>query len=210
MRLLLPFVRPATLLVLALLGAGPAGAEGAGWSEGRFADGARAVGLSVGHGLGLGLWGSDGEDAEQVEFVGLLPRYELGLGGAVADEHAYRGQLALVIEGELLVAYAPKGGFVGGVDLLLRYQLLSFGRLVPFVELGAGVAYLELDLDSQSDGLGFTPQGGFGVHWALGERTSLTASWRLHHLSNAGIGKDNVGINDSLVLVGFTYFLGSG
>jgi hypothetical protein len=176
----------------------------------RFEKGAREWGLSLGQGTGLALWGSAGEDAEDVRFTGLVPRFGLGLSDPVAVESWYGGNLELLVEGALLVAYEPKGGTLSGANVLVRYNFLSWRRLVPFVEIGAGLAYLDLDLDSQSDGLGFTPQGGLGFHWWLSPRVALTASWRLHHLSNAGIYNDNVGINGSLILVGFSYFPGSG
>jgi hypothetical protein len=66
---------------------------------------------------------------------------------------------------------------------------------------------LKADLKFQADGLNFTPQGGVGVHYFIFDRASLTAEWRFHHLSNAGIHERNVGINSSLVLFGVTYFL---
>jgi hypothetical protein len=170
-----------------------------------FTAGAEQWGLALGHGRGLGIWGSASKDAEDVRFVGLVPRWGVGLGDPVGGESWYRGNLELWIEGALFVAYGPQGGFLGGANALLRYNALSFGRLVPFVELGAGVAYLDLSLDSQSDGLGFTPQGGLGLHWRLSERSWLTAAWRLHHVSNAGIYSDNDGINDSLLLIGVSW-----
>jgi lipid A 3-O-deacylase len=192
------------LVVAALCAQAPASRAEEGGA--RFARGAEAWGVSLGHGRGLGLWASGGEDAEDVRFTGLVPRYGLGLSDPVATDAWYRGNLELLLEGALFVATAPKGGFVGGANAVLRYNFLGWRRVVPFVDLGAGVGWLELDLDSQSDGLSFSPQGGLGFHWWLSPRTSLTASWRLHHLSNAGVGDDNVGINDSLLLVGFSYF----
>ena len=176
--------------------------------EGRaaFGKGAREWSLSLAQGTGLGIWGSQGGDAEEVRFVGLVPRYGVGLSDPVAEENVLHGNLELLLEGGLLTAYGPKGGFLGGANVVLRYNFLSFERLVPFVELGAGVAYLELDLESQSDGIAFTPQGGVGLHWWLSPQTSLTASWRLHHVSNAGIGADNDGINESLLLIGVSWF----
>lgn len=172
----------------------------------RFEKGAREWSLSLGQGSGLGIWGSQGQDAEDVRFVGVVPRYGIGLSDPVAEDGWLHGNLELLLEGALLAAYGPKGGFLGGANVVFRYNFLSFGRVVPFVELGAGVAYLELDLDSQSDGLSFTPQGGLGLHWWLSPRASLTAGWRLHHVSNAGIGADNDGINDSLLLIGVSWF----
>jgi hypothetical protein len=171
----------------------------------RFSEGSRQFGLALAQGTGLGLWGSGGKDVEDVRFVGLVPRWGFGLSDPVGAGAWYHGQLELGVEGTLLVAYGPHGGWLGGANLVLRYNWLGWGRAVPFVELGAGAAYLDLGLDSQSDGLGFTPQGGLGLHWPLSERALLTAAWRLHHVSNAGIYGDNVGINESLLLISVTW-----
>jgi hypothetical protein len=172
----------------------------------RFGKGSQEWGLSLGRGTGLDIWGSRGADTADVEVVGLLPRFGVGLSDPVGRDSWVHGNLELVVEGSVLAAYGPKGGFVGGVGLAFRYNLLGWQRMVPFVEIGGGVGGIELDLDDQSDGLAFSAHGGLGVHWWLSERTAFTASWRLHHLSNAGIGGDNAGINDSMFLVGMSYF----
>jgi hypothetical protein len=188
-------------LVLGLV-PGASRAQGAG---GGVEAGASAWGLSVGHGLGTGLFGSSGRDVEDVDFVGLTPSYRRALSGPVAAETWLRGNVDLLVEAQLFVAYQPKGGFLGGVDAALRYNFRACGRLVPFVEIGIGVALLELDLDSQQDGLSFTPQGGVGLAWPLAPGRTLELGWRLYHLSNAGIHDDNDGINASLLTLGFTW-----
>jgi lipid A 3-O-deacylase len=190
--------------VAAVLAGAPVGAQEEAGAH--FTEGSREFGVAVAQGTGLGIWGSEGKDVEDVRLAGLVPRWGFGVGDAVGAESWYHGQLELLIEGALLVAYGPQGGWLGGANLVLRYNWLRWGRAVPFVELGAGAAYLDLGLDSQSDGLAFTPQGGLGFHWALSERSFLTAAWRLHHVSNAGIYAHNVGINESLLLVGVTWF----
>jgi hypothetical protein len=172
----------------------------------RFSRGSQEWSLSFAQGSGLGIWGSADRDTEEVELTGLVPRFGVGLTDPVGADTWYHGNLELLVEGALLVAYAPKGGFLGGAGLALRYNFLGWERFVPFVELGGGLAGLELDLEDQSDGLGFTAHGGLGLHGWLSERIAFTASWRLHHVSNAGIGADNTGINDSMFLVGLSYF----
>jgi hypothetical protein len=172
----------------------------------RFAKGSKEWGLSLGQGTGLGIWGSQGADTADVEWAGLVPRFGIGLTDPLATDSWYHGNLELFVEANLLVAYEPKGGFFGALGLGFRYNFLGWESLVPFVELAGGVAQLELDLDDQSDGLGFTAHGGLGLHWWLSERTSFTASWRLQHVSNAGVGRDNSGINASMFLVGLSYF----
>jgi hypothetical protein len=170
----------------------------------RFTEGSRDFGVAVAQGTGLGIWGSKGEDVEDVRFAGLVPRWGFGL-SEVGGDAWYHGQLELLIEGALLAAYGPHGGWLGGANLVFRYNWLGWGRAIPFIELGAGAAYLDLGLDSQSDGLGFTPQGGLGLHFPLSETSLLTAAWRLHHVSNAGIYSNNIGINESLLLIGVSW-----
>jgi len=201
------------LLPLALVLASPVHAQGAAppaapaqVEPARFARGAQEWSLSIAQGSGLGIWGSHERDTEDVELSGLVPRFGVGLSDPLGEDAWYHGNVELLVEGALLVAYAPKGGFVGGAGLALRYNWLGWDGLVPFVEIGAGVAGLELDLEDQSDGFAFTAHGGVGLHAWLSERLAVTASWRLHHLSNAGIGGENVGINDSMLLVGLSYF----
>jgi hypothetical protein len=199
----------AALAVLCVVLAGPAHGQPAAApapSEQRFAKGAESWGVSVAHGLGLGVFGSNGRDVEEVEYVGLVPRYGRGLTDPVGEGRWYHGNLELLLEGTLLVAYAPKGGFIGGANALLRYNFLGDSRFVPFLEVGAGVAGLELDLEDQADGLAFALQGGLGLHYWLSRQLALTAEWRLHHLSNADIHHDNTGINDSRLMVGLSWF----
>ncbi len=203
----------ALLLPLTFAPVGPARAEEApqaraGLEEGRprFAKGAEQWSLSLAQGTGLDIWGSKGADTADVELIGLLPRFGIGLSDPVGTDSWYHGNLELLVEANLLVAYGPKGGFLGGLGLAFRYNFLGFESVVPFVEIGGGVAQLELDLEDQSDGLGFTAHGGLGVHWWLSEHTAFTASWRLQHVSNAGVGRDNAGINASTFLVGLSYF----
>jgi hypothetical protein len=197
------------VLPLAVSVAGAARGEEARAAEAaraRFAKGSQEWGLSLGQGSGLDIWGARGADTADVELVGLVPRLGVGLCDPLGSDSWYHGNLELLVEANLLVAYGPKGGFLGGLGLAFRYNFLGWESLVPFIEIGGGVAQLELDLKDQSDGLGFSTHGGLGLHWWLSERTAFTASWRLQHVSNAGIGRDNSGINDSMFLVGMSYF----
>lgn len=159
----------------------------------------------TGHGLGLGFAGSQGRDAEDVEFAALLPRWGIGLTNPLGAGW-YRGSVELLVEGALLFAFQPKGGFAGGATLGFRWNFLASPRLVPFVEMAAGIVDLEFDLHSQADGISFTPQAGVGFHYWTSRRTALTGEWRLHHISNADLRDPNDGINDSLFLVGVSFF----
>lgn len=77
---------------------------------------------------------------------------------------------------------------------------------MPYVEGGAGIGYLDFNLRDQSDGFIFAPQIGVGVNYFVTERAAINASWRWHHLSNAGTNQPNNGINGSLIMLGMTYY----
>lgn len=174
--------------------------------EHRFARGTQEWGLALGNGFGFALGRSGDSDVEDVQFAALVPRFGLGLTDRLGADAWYHGNLELLVEGALLQAYEPKGGFAGGATLGLRWNFLAWRGIVPFVELAAGIVDLEFDLDHQSDGINFTPQAGLGFHYWLSERTAFTSQWRFHHISNADLRDPNDGINDSLFLLGISFF----
>jgi hypothetical protein len=174
--------------------------------EVRLARGAQEWALAVGHGLGFALGSSGDSDVEDVELVALLPRWGLVLSDPLGAGAWYGGNLELLVEGAFLYAYEPKGGFAGGATLGLRWNFLAGRRIVPFLEVAGGVVDLDFDLEHQADGINFTPQAGLGLHYWVLRRAALTGEWRFHHISNADLREDNDGINDSLFLVGISFF----
>jgi hypothetical protein len=112
-----------------------------------------------------------------------------------------------VLEGTFFHIFQPKDGFAAGLTPLFRYNFLSSGRLIPFLEGGAGIVGLNANLARQADGVNFTPQGGAGLHYFISDRIALTGEVRYFHLSNAGIHERNNGINSTLFLLGVTMFL---
>ena len=191
------------LVALACAAAGTAGADEAG--DGRFGRGKQHLGLQVGYGSGLSL--SSSRDGPDVEYLAVVPRWSVGLTDPLAEHSWLHGNLDLLVEGSFQVNFEPRSGHFAGGSLLLRYNFLSWERLVPYVEVGAGMGGLDFDLRDQADGFSFVVQGGLGLHWFVTERTSLDAGWRLHHISNAGIRHPNLGIDSSLALFGFTVHL---
>lgn len=172
-----------------------------------FGYGKQEIGLAVGHGLAIPIGGTDNDELRDVQFIYVAPRWGIGISDPMGGDAWYRGNFELVGEGALLFNYEPKEGFAGGLTAMFRYNFLPGGSFIPFVSLGAGIIFLDIDLENQADGFNFTPQGGFGFHYFVSERTAITGEWRFHHISNAGIHDDNDGINDSLFLVGFSTFL---
>jgi lipid A 3-O-deacylase len=172
-----------------------------------FRSGRQSVGIAGGYGFALPIGASDRGELADVRFLYLAPRWGIGLSDPLGGNGWYRGNFELVIEGSFLYSFEPNDGMAGGITPLIRYNFLAGDRLIPFVQIGGGILALDFDLRSQADGFNFTVQPGLGIHYFVSERTALTAEWRLHHISNAGIHERNPGINSSLVLFGVTFFL---
>lgn len=173
-----------------------------------FGRGRLNSGLSVGYGHGFERARDPQDD---VRMLAVMPRTGIGLTDPFGGEAWYRGSLDLSLEPQLLGNFRRGGGFAGGLALLLRYHLLSekIGgrRLVPFVSGGGGVIGVDFDGRNQDDGFNFILQAGVGAHWMLTPTLALTFDGRWHHISNAGLRSPNEGIDDLLLLTGFTLFL---
>jgi hypothetical protein len=169
-----------------------------------FGRGRMWLGLSSGYSYSLR---TGNTDVAHVEYVPVYPRVGVSVTDPLGGEAWYRGAIDLMFEGTFLVEVEPHGGFAGGASLGARYNFLAPAPLVPFVEIGLGIVNMELNLEELSDGVGFPFYAGVGSHVFLSDRLAITPQWRFHHLSNGGTGGANRGLNDSVVLVGVTFFL---
>ena len=122
-----------------------------------------------------------------------------------------------VLSGNLEVLVEPfygriKNGFSGdtaGASLVMRYNLLSFGRWVPFWDVGVGLLWTDLAprIAEDSSQVNFVLQTGPGVQYFATTRIALTLGVRYHHISNAGIGERNLGLDAVLPYAGLSLIL---
>lgn len=160
----------------------------------------------------------------------LPPRMGLGLGYGLAYDPGDARNFALVT-GFMLFDYediwphaAPEplrfkieaslGGTTEGssqglasVSGVALYYLDGLGGSLfrPYGEAGVGVMYSEHKVAGQGSRLNFNPQIGIGVEFPGHNQSRIWASLRLHHLSNAGLHKDNRGVNSLVLMMGY-YF----
>lgn len=172
-----------------------------------FGFGKQSLGISGGYGLALPVGGTDSPELEDIQFVYVTPRWGVGISDPLGDRSWYRGNFELLLEGTFLYMFEPKHGIAGGLAPVFRYNFLTGTRIIPFLQVGAGVIALHADLERQADGLNFILQSGLGLHFFVSQSTALTGEWRFHHISNAGIHNRNAGINSSLFMLGITFFL---
>lgn len=173
-------------------------------ARGVFAEEATWRGLDS---FGLrGLYGQANRSG--IEYTSVLPRISLFL-PPVVDEPlaAWNIQSEFVIEGLFSYAKGPDTSVEVGINPLMFSLRYDYGqRLVPFVEGGEGLLYHDLHGQDLGNDFEFSSQAGGGAHWFLDGTTALTLSYRIRHISNAGITEPNRGLNTDNVTFGITVF----
>ena len=118
------------------------------------------------------------------------------------------GNVEVLIEPLAAHYYQPFSASAFGGSLMVKYNFLDFGRWMPFWDGGAGMLWTDLGprIPEQSTQFNFVLQTGPGVSYFVTENTSVTVGIRFHHISNAGIGERNIGLNGCLFNVGISFF----
>ena len=77
----------------------------------------------------------------------------------------------------------------------------------PFVAASLGFLYFLDDVPvPHSSRFNFTPEAGIGVEFFLAPQRALMLGYKFHHISSAGIGDDNPGMNSHVIYAGFSFF----
>jgi hypothetical protein len=135
--------------------------------------------------------------------------------GLILTEPRHEGLLRGVVEGIFEVSAKPvvqgSGNIVVGPGFLLRYSFVQPEcRLIPYLQVGAGIAYNDAYQDLSQTAIGqaleFTLQAGVGMRCLLNQSWSLDAEADYLHISNAHMAKRNAGINGVGGTIGFTYY----
>lgn len=93
-----------------------------------------------------------------------------------------------------------------GFDPLgLKWNFLRRGRLSPYLELTGGVLFSNKNIPTYTNDVNFTPSAAFGTH-VLGEKYNWSIEVRYLHISNAGLGLYNPGLNSVQVRLGVGRF----
>jgi len=170
------------------------------YAEAPFQKGATEWGISGGFGGNFPI-GMGRNVKEDIQFYFLTPSW-----GKVLEKWGGYGSLEFVAEGFLSYAQQDSKDRYGvGITPLFAYNFESLGRAVPFLELGAGILYTNLDPEGFGSHLNFTPQGGIGVRYEVAHGRFLKLSYRVHHISNAYIDEENRSIDSHFFLIGISF-----
>jgi lipid A 3-O-deacylase len=195
MKLSIGKVKPAVLLVLAILVPGSLRAQ-SGPEKG---------------GTELELWTSGGHSVAGGR--GQTGIWNLGLryGWIFTDAHGpgfLKGRFEYAVDAVpayLLFQRANTAYGVGLNPLNLRWNLSQRGSLVPYLELSGGVLFTTHDVPPHTSAVNFTPAAAAGVY-TLRKKYALAVELRYLHISDAGLSKLNPGINTVEVRLGLGKF----
>jgi lipid A 3-O-deacylase len=162
------------------------------------------VGAAVGYLQGVKVLWSDSANRSAGY---LLPR----IGMVVTDQLGagyLTGNVTLMLEPFYAAYYQPFGASAAGGALVVKYNFLSFGRWMPYWDMGAGMLWTDLAprIAEQSTPFNFVLEAGPGLQYFATERIALTVGTRFHHVSNAGTGERNHALNSILTYVGMSFF----
>ncbi len=120
----------------------------------------------------------------------------------------WQGNVEFLVQPVFARFTQPFAAEAAGGSFLLKYNFLSFGRWVPFWDVGAGMIWTNLAprIPEQSTQFEFVIETGPGVHYFVTDRITWTMGVRLHHISNSNLGDRNTGINGVLPYVGISFF----
>ena len=180
------------------------------WSE-EFDARSRVTKGTLEYGLLGGFWkgnnifqNAPSTNRRAIYFLGQLGKVltdEIGNGLAV-------GNVELLIEPFAADYYEPFDASAFGGSLVTKYNFMAFGRWMPFLDFGAGMLWTDLAprIREQSTQFNFVLQTGPGVSFFVSENWAITGGIRFHHISNAGIGDRNIGLNAWLFNLGISFF----
>lgn len=87
----------------------------------------------------------------------------------------------------------------------LKWNFTKPRKVVPYFELGGGTLFTNVNTPPGTSRINFTTSGALGLHF-LRSKYNWSAELRFMHISNAGLGDLNPGINTLQLRVGFGRF----
>ena len=170
---------------------------------GGFRPGTKVVGLS----LGLSdAWTRLGGEGTRHVLALFSVSYGRMIGKVKGMDHWYQGNWEL--RGELFggIQYDPETRSLLGVAPHLRYHFATGTRLIPYVDVGAGVSLTDIGEPDIGGPFEFNLQAIAGVNYFLRDNLGINISLQYLHISSAGIYKSNHGINGLGCFLGFQKF----
>jgi len=150
-----------------------------------------------------------GASKPNIDFFSLMPRFGYVF-AEIQGPFSLRGSAEVIAEAvPMLLPFESQTIYAGGLTGLLRYDLTTGTRLVPFLEGGAGFLLSTPQSQDQASQFrasqfNFTLQIGAGLRYLVSKHVHLHLGYRIHHISDANTTEHNPGVNAHVVLLGFS------
>jgi len=170
-------------------------------TESSLAEEAKKDDINDRYGLGL-IIGNTYDPKDNIDFYMLS-------GSVLYDyekiwHHKAPDPLMFKVEYNIGIARDDKTRFMTSLNMFALYYLDLFDNddIKPYVEGGIGIIYTDFQVKGQGLRINFNPQMGIGAEFRTESRDTYFLTFRLHHISNGGIDKDNRGVNSILLMLG--------
>ncbi|MBM3220983.1 MAG: acyloxyacyl hydrolase [Candidatus Rokubacteria bacterium] len=190
----------AAALVLLVLAVSPALAFDANQT---FKQGNTVLSIEGGGGTQSNLQGHRVQTDLDAWYIGL--RYSL-LPLQPAGPSILRGSLELGLEPTYVNYSGGRDAYWAGLSARGRWHFLSLGRVVPYVELGAGAGGTDLRAIEIDSSFAFLLSVGVGASFFITDQAAIYAGYRMLHVSNGNTDRPNRGFELDTGVVGFSYY----
>ena len=119
-----------------------------------------------------------------------------------------RGQLEYALDAVPVWVITQKTNTAYGAGVnpfAFKWIMTSPKKVKPFIQIEGGTLFANTKVPEGTAKINFTTSAGFGAHFLL-HKQNFSAELRFQHISNAGIGDLNPGINTLQVRIGFGGF----
>jgi lipid A 3-O-deacylase len=196
-----PLMEVTIALALLLGAASPAFAFDAAQT---FAQGRSVLSIEAGGGTQSNLEGHRAPTNLDLWYIGL--RYSL-LPLPPAGPGFLHGSLEVGLEPTYQRYVGGAEGFWAGVVAHGRWHFLSLGRIVPYVELGAGAGGTDLNTIEIDSSFAFLLAAGVGASVFITDQIALYGGYRMVHISNGNTSSRlNRGFEADTAVVGMSFY----
>ena len=161
-------------------------------AEAAFARGTMIFGLQVGGGAANNI--EDHRTLSDISFVNVSPRVSYLLLSPFGSG-LLRSAVEPGVEGWFQYYLSPKEVTAEGLKLAMRYHLIGFGRLVPYLEVNGGAGGTNLRVKEIDSTFTFVLEAGAGVSYFITDTVALNVGDRFQHISNGHTSSPNRGFN---------------
>jgi lipid A 3-O-deacylase len=174
-------------------------------AEQEFAQGTKAIGLSLGGGAQNNV--ENHGRLSGMSFINFNPRFSYFFFEPFGPG-ILRGAFESGLEGWFQYYLSPDEATAEGLKLTFRQHLLglSLGRLVPYLEGTAGAGGTNLKVLEIDSPFSFVLEAGLGVSYFITPGLAVNVGYRFQHISNGHAYDKNRGFNSDSGIVGLTWY----